>query len=92
MVETSRAVRLSWFGGPDALMIDPTAIPQPVDDEVLVRVAAASVNPVDVKLSAGMLKFAVLDEYAISWFPFRGMGLVIFEGSRSRLGMIVRVW
>ncbi len=60
MVETSRAVRLSWFGGPDALMIDPTAIPQPVDDEVLVRVAAASVNPVDAKIREG--KFPPVSE------------------------------
>ena len=53
MVETSRAVRLSWFGGPDALMIDPSEVPQPQDDEVLVRVAAASVNPVDYKIREG---------------------------------------
>ena len=50
---TNRAVRLSWFGGPDALMIDPVDIPQPRDDEVLVRVAAASVNPVDYKTREG---------------------------------------
>jgi len=53
MAETSRAVRLSWFGGADALMIDPTEIPQPRDDEVLVRVVAASVNPVDYKIREG---------------------------------------
>ena len=53
MVETSRAVRLSWFGGPDALMIDPSEVPHPQDDEVLVRVAAASVNPVDYKIREG---------------------------------------
>lgn len=52
-METSRAVRLSWFGGTDALMIDPSEIPQPVDDEVLVRVKAASVNPVDYKIRQG---------------------------------------
>ena len=52
-METSRAVRLSWFGGPDALMIDPVGIPQPQDDEVLVRVVAASVNPVDYKIREG---------------------------------------
>lgn len=52
-METSRAVRISWFGGTDALMIDPSEIPRPVDDEVLVRVVAASVNPVDTKIRAG---------------------------------------
>ena len=50
---TSRAVRLSWFGGPEALQIDSVAIPQPQADEVLVRVMAASVNPVDYKIREG---------------------------------------
>src|SRR6059058_1316256 len=52
-MEANRAVRLSWFGGSDALMIDPVNIPEPVDDEVLVRVVAASVNPVDYKIREG---------------------------------------
>lgn len=52
-MDTSRAVRLSWFGGPEALQIDPVAIPRPQGDEVLVRVAAASVNPVDYKIREG---------------------------------------
>ncbi|UAK25962.1 NADP-dependent oxidoreductase [Sphingomonas nostoxanthinifaciens] len=52
-MKTSKAVRLSWFGGADALQIDPVAIPQPQDDEVLVRVVAASVNPVDYKIREG---------------------------------------
>jgi NADPH:quinone reductase-like Zn-dependent oxidoreductase len=55
-MKTSNAVRLSWFGGVDALQIDPVAIPQPEGDEVLVRVAAASINPVDYKIREG--KFA----------------------------------
>ncbi|WP_294393334.1 NADP-dependent oxidoreductase [uncultured Sphingomonas sp.] len=53
-------MRLSWFGGSDALMIDPSAIPQPQDDEVLVRVAAASINPVDYKTREG--KFPAVQE------------------------------
>ncbi|QJU59251.1 NADP-dependent oxidoreductase [Sphingomonas sp. AP4-R1] len=50
---TNKAVRLSWFGGLEALQIDPVAIPQVQDDEVLVRVAAASINPVDYKTRDG---------------------------------------
>lgn len=59
-VETSKAVRLSWFGGPEALQVDPISIPEPHDDEVLVKVAAASVNPVDFKTREG--KFAAVTE------------------------------
>ena len=50
---TSRAVGLSCFGGPEALQIDPFAIPQPQENEVLARVTAASVNPVDYKFREG---------------------------------------
>ena len=52
-METSRSVCLSRFGGPEALDLQATAIPQPRDDEVLVRVAAASINPVDYKTREG---------------------------------------
>ena len=48
-----RAVMLTRFGGPEVLEIAQRPWPQPVDDEVLVRVAAASVNPVDLKIRAG---------------------------------------
>jgi len=59
-MQTSRAVRLSWFGDAQALNIDPVSIPQPIDDEVLVRVRAASINPVDYKTREG--KFAPVSE------------------------------
>lgn len=58
--ETMTAVRLPRFGGPEVLSLDQVAIPQPVDDEVLVRVRAASINPVDRKMRAG--RFALLKE------------------------------
>ncbi len=50
---TMRAVTLPRFGGPEVLEIAERPWPQPVDDEVLVRVHAASVNPVDYKIRRG---------------------------------------
>jgi NADPH:quinone reductase-like Zn-dependent oxidoreductase len=50
---TMRAVTLPRFGGPEVLEITERPWPQPVDDEVLVRVHAASVNPVDYKIRRG---------------------------------------
>ena len=50
---TGRAVRVAAFGGPEALQVEQVPIPQPVDDEVLVRVHAAGVNPVDGKTRSG---------------------------------------
>jgi NADPH:quinone reductase-like Zn-dependent oxidoreductase len=47
------AIRIHDFGGPDALKDDVLPLPQPRDDEILVRVEAAAVNPVDVKMREG---------------------------------------
>lgn len=47
------AMRIHDFGGPDALKDDVLPLPQPRDDEILVRVEAAGVNPVDAKMREG---------------------------------------
>jgi NADPH:quinone reductase-like Zn-dependent oxidoreductase len=48
-----RADRIHAFGGPDVLSIDDVPVPEPKDTEMLVRVVAASVNPVDYKIRSG---------------------------------------
>ncbi|MBL6455280.1 NADP-dependent oxidoreductase [Belnapia sp. T6] len=52
-MQTMKAIRIHSFGGPDALVQEDIAIPQAQDDEIVVRVLAASVNPVDYKTRAG---------------------------------------
>lgn len=52
-MSTMKAVRIHAFGGPEVLSIDDVARPQPQDDEVLLRVIATSVNPVDYKIRSG---------------------------------------
>jgi NADPH:quinone reductase-like Zn-dependent oxidoreductase len=47
------AMRIHKFGGPDVLIDDTLPWPQPKDDEILVRVEAASINPVDAKIREG---------------------------------------
>jgi NADPH:quinone reductase-like Zn-dependent oxidoreductase len=48
-----KAVRLHRFGGPEALSLDDIERPNPDAGEALVRVHAASVNPVDFKIRQG---------------------------------------
>ncbi len=50
---TMKAVCLEHFGGPDALEIKDVERPEVGEGEVLVRVRAASVNPVDYKIRSG---------------------------------------
>ena len=54
--ETMRAIRFHDYGGPEVLMLDQVERPTPKDGEVLVKVHAAGVNPVDWKIRAGYLK------------------------------------
>jgi NADPH:quinone reductase-like Zn-dependent oxidoreductase len=47
MTTTMKAVLIRKYGGPEVLEVADVPMPKPEDDEVVVRVAASSVNPVD---------------------------------------------
>ncbi|MGN7989657.1 NADP-dependent oxidoreductase [Pedobacter sp. 22226] len=51
-----KAVRIHEFGGSEVLSIDEIPVPQPAPDEVLIKVHATSVNPVDWKIREGQRK------------------------------------
>jgi NADPH:quinone reductase-like Zn-dependent oxidoreductase len=51
-----KAVRLHAYGGVDQLRYEDVPTPEPGPDEVLVKVAATSVNPIDWKLRSGAAK------------------------------------
>ncbi len=48
-----RAVRIHEFGGLDSLKVEEAPTPEPREGEVLVRIHAAGINPVDWKTCAG---------------------------------------
>jgi NADPH:quinone reductase-like Zn-dependent oxidoreductase len=50
---TVKAVRIHAFGGPEVLSLDDIPFPEPHDDEVVLKVCASSVNPVDYKIRSG---------------------------------------
>jgi NADPH:quinone reductase-like Zn-dependent oxidoreductase len=56
---TLKAVQLHAYGGVDQLIYEDVPDPKPVDGELLVKVAATSLNPVDWKLRRGDLKDAM---------------------------------
>ena len=53
---SQKAVRIHQFGGPEVLVYEDAPIPAIQADEVLVKIHAASVNPVDWKVREGYLK------------------------------------
>jgi NADPH:quinone reductase-like Zn-dependent oxidoreductase len=55
-MKTMKAVCIYSYGGPDVLVYEDAPRPHPGDGEVLVRVHAAGINPVDWKIREGHLK------------------------------------
>jgi NADPH:quinone reductase-like Zn-dependent oxidoreductase len=55
-LETMKAVRIHAYGGPEVLVYEDIPRPEPKAGEVLVRVHASGVNPVDWKIREGYLK------------------------------------
>jgi NADPH:quinone reductase-like Zn-dependent oxidoreductase len=64
-----RAVALEQYGGPETLAVREVPEPKVGPDSVLVRVAAASINPVDYKITQGYLDgaFPVLWPLVPGW-------------------------
>lgn len=51
-----KAIRIHQYGDASVLQYEEAENPQPQDDDVLIRVAATSFNPLDAKIRAGLMK------------------------------------
>lgn len=76
-----RAVRIDRFGGPDVLAVQDVPDPLPAPDEVLVRVVASSINPVDGKTRADQIRGGAPDLPMILGWDLAG--IVVHPGSSS---------
>lgn len=56
MAKTMRAALIHEFGGPEKIKIETLPVPQIQEGEILVRIKAAGVNPVDAAIREGYLK------------------------------------
>src|SRR5437867_6924108 len=61
---TMKAIVVHKYGGPEVLKYEDTQRPEPKDDQILVRVIAAGVNPVD-----GMIRSGMFVKYEKAAFP-----------------------
>jgi len=77
---TMTAIRVKRYGEPEVLTLESVPRPQPQDGQVLLRVVAAGVNPVDWKTRAGLYKDFMPLQFP--WTPgIEGAGIVEAVGS-----------
>lgn len=60
-----KAIVVHSFGGPEVLQYEDAARPEPKEDEILIRVMAASVNPVDAMIRQGYLVRVIGDKFPL---------------------------
>ncbi len=78
--ESMKAIRLQDYGSADKLVLEQAPCPEPKEQEVLLQIKAAGVNPADWKYRSGMYKqFAPL---SFPWIPgLEAAGIVETVGS-----------
>jgi len=82
MAATMKAVCIHEFGGPEVTQLEELPVPQANEDELLLRVHAASVNPVDYKTREG--KFPPVSRDKLPIILGRDVsGVVASAGPRS---------
>jgi NADPH:quinone reductase len=62
-----KAIRVNQFGGPEVMKLEEVPDPRPGGDDVVVRVKAAGVNPVDSYIRAGMYAVKPSLPYTPGW-------------------------
>jgi len=82
-----KVMKIHAYGGPEQLCYENAPLPQVLDGQILVRVCAASVNPIDCKLASGALRPVMNNKaVALPWIPggdFSGIAEIIGEGVRD---------
>lgn len=84
-MNSMHAIRIHAFGGPEVLRDDILPLPEPGKDEVLVRIQAASVNPVDAKTREG--KFAAVTDQDLPITLGRDLSGVVEKCGTRALGV-----
>src|SRR5207245_770888 len=73
-----KAIRVHKFGGPEVLQLDDVPDPKPGPGQVVVRIRAAGVNPVDTYIRSG--RYAMLP--TLPYVPGNDCAAVIERGSK----------
>src|SRR5262245_16860727 len=80
-----RAVIQKTVGGPEVLEVAEVEKPELLSGEVLVRVHASGVNPVDVAVRAGYFPLLGAPPFAVGW-DISGVVEAVGPGARYEIG------
>ncbi|WP_042382975.1 NADP-dependent oxidoreductase [Streptacidiphilus melanogenes] len=80
-----RAVRQRMFGGPEVLRVEEVERPSPLPGEVLVRVHACGVNPVDAAVRSGEYPLLGAPPFGVGW-DLSGVVAQAGPGARYAVG------
>lgn len=83
-----KAIRINAFGGADQLHLEDIPVPAIAPHEVLVRIVAAGVNPVDWKIRSGLMAaaFPVKVPATLGWDGAGVVGAVGADVDRFKVG------
>ncbi len=79
-----KAIRVHSYGGPEQLRYEAAPVPSLSDGQVLIRVQAASVNPIDYKLASGAFQQRM--PLQLPWIPGGDFAGMIEEVGRGVTG------
>jgi len=79
-----KAIVLKGFGGVDNLIGDEVPVPVPGDDEVLIKIVAAAVNPIDIKTRKGRGAAEIIRRYDPMILGWDISGDVIKKGRKVK--------
>ncbi|MGW2411159.1 NADP-dependent oxidoreductase [Streptomyces tubercidicus] len=83
----SKAITYSAYGAPDVLQLSAVATPEPGPGQVLIRVRAASVNPLDLKIRSGLMAGKVPAHFpVIPGLDAAGVVEAVGEGAEVAVG------
>ncbi|WP_189954361.1 NADP-dependent oxidoreductase [Streptomyces alanosinicus] len=83
----SQAITYSEYGGPEVLRLTEVSPPEPGPGQVRIKVRAASVNPIDMKLRSGLMaRMAPADFPVIPGLDASGVVDAVGEGADAAVG------
>ena len=86
-----KAIRIHAYGGPELMQLEDAPVPACGAGDLLVRVVAAGVNPIDWKLRSGVMAAQIPKSFPIT-LGFDAAGIVTAVGGEVAAAHMPSTW